>query len=57
MLDGQGVPPARLPNAPDDDAYTAMLRKAGVTQTPAANRPIVESKFEPIMPLLDRIGC
>jgi mRNA-degrading endonuclease toxin of MazEF toxin-antitoxin module len=44
--------------ATDDDAYTTMLRKAGVTQTTAANRPIVvENKFESIMALLDRIGC
>ena len=42
----------------DDDAYTTLLRKAGVTQTPAANRPIiVENKFESIMSLLDQIGC
>ena len=41
----------------DDDAYTTLLRKAGVTQTPAANRPIVvENKFKSIMSLLDRIG-
>lgn len=41
----------------DDDAYTTLLRKAGVTQTPAANRPIVvENKFESIMQLLDRLS-
>ena len=54
------VDPARLSAAaaPDDDAYATLLRKAGVTQTPAANRPIVvENKFESIMQLLDRIGC
>ena len=35
-----------------------MLHKAGVTQTPAANRPIVvENKFESITQLLDQIGC
>ena len=46
------------PASADDDAYTTLLRKAGVTQTPAANRPIiVENKFESIMALLDRIGC
>ncbi len=54
------VDPARLSAAAatEDDAYATMLRKAGVTQTPAANRPIVvENKFEAIMQLLDRIGC
>ena len=54
------VDPARLSAAAatEDDAYATMLRKAGVTQTPAANRPIVvENKFESIMQLLDRIGC
>jgi hypothetical protein len=35
-----------------------MLRKAGVTQPPAANRPtVIENKFESIMQLMDRIGC
>ena len=54
------VDPGRLSAAAatEDDAYATMLRKAGVTQTPAANRPIVvENKFESIMALLDRIGC
>ena len=42
----------------DDDAYTTLLRKAGVSHTPAANRPIVvENKFESIMAVLNRIGC
>ena len=46
------------PTSADDDAYTTLLRKAGVAKTPAANRPIiVENKFESIMALLDRIGC
>ena len=46
------------PVSADDNAYTTLPRKAGVTQTPAANRPIiVENKFESIMALLDRIGC
>ena len=46
------------PACGDDDAYTTLLRNAGVARTPAANRPIVvENKFESIMALLDRIGC
>jgi threonine synthase len=45
------------PATTDDDAYTTLLRKAGVTQTPAANRPIVvENKFDAIMQLLERLG-
>lgn len=46
------------PASPDDDSYTALLRKAGVAETPAANRPVVvENRFEAIMSLLDRLGC
>ena len=43
--------------AADDDAYTTMLRKAGVTQTPATIHPIiVENKFESIMTWLGRLS-
>ena len=45
------------PASADDDAYATLLRKAGVSQTPAANRPIVvENKFESIMTLLDQLS-
>lgn len=46
------------PATVEEDSYIALLRKAGVVQTPAANRPVVvENRFEAIMSLLDRLGC